>query len=66
VVGLAVFPHLDRKDDSRPPSIEEIEGWAAGLCVPACVIDDETDITVVDGDVEVTPEGRWMLLNEAR
>lgn len=46
-----------------PPSPpEEIEAWAAGLSVPAYVIDDETAIKVVEGNVEVVSEGNWKLL----
>jgi dipeptidase E len=62
LVGFSVFPHLDRKDGLPPASQAEIEAWAAGLSVPAYVIDDDTAITVVDGSVEVISEGRWMLL----
>ena len=42
--------------------VAEIEAWAAGLSVPAYVIDDQTAITVVDGKVEVVTEGNWKLL----
>ena len=63
LVDFSVYPHLDRKDGLPPASQEEIEAWAAGLSVPAYVIDDDTAIKVVDGSVEVVSEGRWMLLN---
>lgn len=63
LVGFSVFPHLDRKDGMPPAPLEEIEAWAAGLSVPAYVIDDETAIAVVDGRVEVVSEGRWLLLD---
>jgi dipeptidase E len=63
LVDFSVFPHLDRKDGLPPAPQEEIEAWAAGLSVPAYVIDDDTAIKVVDGSVEVVSEGRWMLLN---
>jgi dipeptidase E len=62
LVDFSVFPHLDREDDIPPTPWEEIEAWAAGLSVPAYVIDDQTAITVVDGTVEVVSEGRWKLL----
>lgn len=62
LVDFSVFPHLDRKDGLPPSPPEEIEAWAAGLSVPAYVIDDETAIKVVDGDVEVVSEGNWKLL----
>jgi dipeptidase E len=62
LVDFSVFPHLNREDGLPPSPLEEIEAWAAGLSVPAYVIDDQTAITVVDGVVEVVSEGDWMLL----
>jgi hypothetical protein len=48
----------DRDEDGIPASPpEEIEAWAAGLSVPAYVIDSQTAIKVVDGTVEVVSEG---------
>lgn len=64
LVDFSVFPHLDREDGLPPAPFAEIEAWAAGLSVPAYVIDDQTAITVVDGTVEVVSEGRWELLNQ--
>ncbi|HEX3454240.1 MAG TPA: Type 1 glutamine amidotransferase-like domain-containing protein [Gaiellaceae bacterium] len=63
LVDFSVFPHLDRKDGLPPCPMDEIEAWAAGLSVPAYVIDDDTAIKVVDGTVEVISEGRWLLLD---
>ncbi len=63
LLDFAVFPHLDREDGIPPTPLEGIEAWAAGLSVPAYVIDDQTAITVVDGTAEVVSEGRWLLLN---
>jgi dipeptidase E len=62
LVDFSVFPHLDREDGLPPTPLEEIEAWAAGLSVPAYVIDDQTAIKVVDGNVEVVTEGHWKLL----
>jgi dipeptidase E len=62
LVDFSVFPHLDRKNGLPQTPPEEIEAWAAGLSVPAYVIDDETAIKIVDGKVEVVSEGRWLLL----
>jgi dipeptidase E len=62
LVDFSVFPHLDREDGLPPSPPEEIEAWAAGLSVPAYVIDDQTAIKVVDGTAEVVSEGRWFLL----
>jgi dipeptidase E len=56
-----VFPHLDREDGIPASPPEEIEAWAAGLSVPAYVIDDQTAIKVVDGNLEVVTEGSWKL-----
>jgi dipeptidase E len=63
LVDFTVYPHLDRKDGLPPPTEDELEAWAAGLSVPAYVIDDETAIKVVDGPAEVVSEGRWLLLS---
>jgi len=65
LVDFSVFPHLDREDGLPPTPPAEIEAWAAGLSVPAYVIDDRTAIKVVDGAVEVVTEGRWELLNSS-
>jgi dipeptidase E len=68
LVDFSVFPHLDREDGLPPTPLAEIKAWAAGLSVPAYVIDDQTAIKVVDGTVEVVSEGNWKLLtaNESR
>jgi dipeptidase E len=63
LVDFSVFPHLDRQDGLPETPLAEIESWAAGLSVPAYVIDDETAITVVDGSVDVVTEGRWLVLD---
>jgi dipeptidase E len=57
-----VFPHLDREDGIPASPLAEIEAWAAGLSVPAYVIDDQTAIKVVDGNVDVVTEGHWKLI----
>jgi len=63
LVDFSVFPHLNREDGLPPSPPEEIEAWAAGLSVPAYVIDDQTAISVVDGDVDVITEGTWRLIS---
>jgi len=63
LVDFSVFPHLDREDGIPATPLAEIEAWAAGLSVPAYVIDDQTAIKVVDGKVDVVTEGRWQLLS---
>jgi dipeptidase E len=63
LVDFSVFPHLDREDGIPPSTPEEIEAWAAGLSVPAYVIDDQTAIKVVDDTIEVVSEGHWKLVS---
>src|SRR5215210_5993684 len=63
LVDFSVFPHLNRDDGIPASPLAEIEAWAAGLSVPAYVIDDQTAIKVVDGKVDVVTEGRWKLLS---
>ncbi len=60
LVDFAMFPHLDHP--SMPDnSLANAEKWAAGMPVPAYLIDDETAIKVVDGAVDVVSEGHWKL-----
>ncbi len=58
VVDFSIFPHLDYPgwDDNTMASAER---WAAGIGGPAYAMDDQTAITVVDGQAEVVSEGRW-------
>ncbi|MFQ6172311.1 Type 1 glutamine amidotransferase-like domain-containing protein [Oryzobacter sp. R7] len=56
VVDFSIFPHLDLFPTN---TLAHAERWAAGLGNPAYVIDEQTAITVVDGDVEVVSEGEW-------
>src|SRR5215510_12737786 len=50
LVDFAMFPHLDHP--SMPDnSLANAEKWAAGMPVPAYLIDDQTAIQVVDGVV---------------
>jgi dipeptidase E len=61
VVDFSIFPHLDH--ELMPDNtMAAAERWAAGLGGPAYVIDDQTAIRVVDGEVEVVSEGRWRRL----
>jgi dipeptidase E len=59
VVDFSIFPHLDAFPTN---TMADAERWAADLGVPAYVIDEQTAITVVDGDVTVVSEGRWAQL----
>ncbi|MGW5363851.1 Type 1 glutamine amidotransferase-like domain-containing protein [Actinopolymorpha pittospori] len=61
VVDFSICPHVN--GEGRPGnSMAEAESWAADIAGPAYVIDDETAIKVVDGNVEVVSEGHWKLL----
>jgi dipeptidase E len=60
IVDFSIFPHVDHP--SLPENtMAEAERWAAGLGVPAYAIDDDTAITVTDGNVEVVSDGHWRL-----
>jgi len=56
VVDFAIFPHLDLFPTN---TMEHAERWAAGLGIPAYVIDEQTAIAVTDDEVDVVSEGRW-------
>ena len=63
LVDFAMFPHLD--NPSMPDnSLANAEKWAAGMSVPAYLIDDQTAIQVVDGVVDVISEGHWKLVTQ--
>ena len=56
VVDFSIFPHLDVFPDN---TLEAAERWRAEIGVPGYVMDDQTAITVVDGETQVVSEGRW-------
>jgi dipeptidase E len=57
-VDFSICPHL--AEDGMPGnSMAEAEQWAAGIPNPAYAMDDQTAISVVDGDVDFVSEGRW-------
>lgn len=58
LVDFAIIPHVDSADRQ---DVEIAEQWAAKIPAPTYAIDDETAITVVDGNVEVVSEGHWKL-----
>ena len=58
IVDFSIFPHLDLFPEN---TLANAEKWAANLGVPGYVMDDETAIKVVDGQVEVVSEGQWKL-----
>lgn len=58
LVDFSIFPHLAHP--ALPSNtLEAAEQWAAGLGNPAYAIDDDTAITVVDGEVTVVSDGQW-------
>jgi dipeptidase E len=61
VVDFSICPHL-APDGEPGNSMAEAEQWAAGISNPAYGIDDQTAITVVDGNVDVVSEGRLQQL----
>lgn len=58
VVDFSIFPHLDYPGwTSNTRAAARI--WASKIGVPAYAIDEETAISVVDGEVRVISEGQW-------
>ena len=63
IVDFTMFPHLDHP--SLPDNtMANAEKWAAGMAVPAYVIDDQTAIQVIDGAIDVVSEGHWKLITQ--
>ncbi|MEV8375356.1 Type 1 glutamine amidotransferase-like domain-containing protein [Kribbella sp. NPDC056861] len=60
LVDFAVIPHLEHPHH-LDASFANAEKWAAHIPAPTYAIDDETAITVVDGNVQVVSEGQWKL-----
>ena len=61
LVDFAMFPHLDN-ENMPDNSLANAEKWAAGMPVPAYLMDDQTAIVVRDGAVQVVSEGHWKRL----
>jgi dipeptidase E len=59
LVDFSIFPHLDVFPTN---TMEAAERWAATIGGPAYVMDDQTAIRVVDGNVDIISEGTWRLL----
>lgn len=58
IVDFSICPHI-APEGMPGNSMAFAERWAAGLGVPAYAMDDQTAITVVDGDVAFVSEGHW-------
>ena len=59
VVDFSIFPHLDVFPTN---TMAAAEAWFSEIGGPAYVLDDQTALTVVDGEVTVVSEGRWRQL----
>ena len=59
LVDFSLFPHLDYPGWSENTS-ESAREWAEDIGGPAYAIDDQTAIAVVDGDVRIVSEGKWL------
>lgn len=55
-----MIPHLEHPDH-LDASWANAQRWAARIPSPTYAIDDESAITVVDGQAEVVSEGHWTL-----
>ncbi|WP_435745111.1 Type 1 glutamine amidotransferase-like domain-containing protein [Microbacterium sp. PMB16] len=62
VVGFSLFPHLDYPGWTENTS-DSAREWAETIGGPAYGIDDQTAVSVVDGDVRVVSEGNWIPFN---
>jgi dipeptidase E len=62
LVDFGIFPHLDNPDMPEF-GLADADRWAAGLDVPGYAIDDQTAVTVIDGEVAVVSEGHRKLFD---
>lgn len=58
VVDFAIFPHLEYPGWSTN-TMASAEKWYEQITGPAYAIDDDSAITVVNGEIEVISEGTW-------
>ncbi|WP_432944503.1 Type 1 glutamine amidotransferase-like domain-containing protein [Kribbella sp. CA-253562] len=60
LVDFGLIPHFDHPHhlDASPANAEK---WAARIPAPTYAIDDDTAVSVADGDVQVVSEGNWKL-----
>lgn len=65
LVDVAVIPHLENPNHPDA-SLPNAERWAAHLPVPTYGLDDQSALTVVDGQVEVVSEGTWRRFEPVR
>ncbi|WP_336518492.1 Type 1 glutamine amidotransferase-like domain-containing protein [Pollutibacter soli] len=62
LVDIAIHPHLDH-EWFPGNSLANLEKLAETIDIPSYLIDDQTAIKVVDGNIEVISEGNWKLVN---
>lgn len=60
LVDFAVIPHFEFDD---PHDAANAELWASRLPLPSYALDDQSAVSVVEGDIEVISEGRWKLFD---
>lgn len=58
MVEFSIFPHLDYPGWTSN-TLEAAERWATGIPSASYAIDDQTGISVTDGEVRVVSEGQW-------
>lgn len=61
IVNFALHPHLNYPAFPDNTAVN-LENLAKTLPFPSCLIDDNTAVKVIDGDVEVISEGEWKLI----
>jgi dipeptidase E len=61
LVDFSIFPHVDNPEMPPGFTMMDAERWAAGMPHDCYVIDDDTAVKVIDGDVEVISEGTWRI-----
>lgn len=61
LVDFSIFPHLNYPgwEDN---TLAEAQKWAIEIGGPAYAIDDQSAISVVDGEIAVVSEGEWQQL----
>lgn len=63
LVDFALTVHVDREGFNTSADVEK---WAAGVPVPTYALDDQSAVSVTDGEVEVVSEGNWSVFTQAR
>jgi len=58
LIDFAIFPHLNWPG-LPTHSLDHAKAWAESLETPGYAIDEDTAISVVDGETQVISEGEW-------